>query len=66
MTGSTVYRCQECGLAAAKPGTCPDCAREGRYLALVEERRVDHGGHRSLRGSASWTGCWAAAWCAAR
>ena len=45
MTGSTVYRCQECGLAAPKPGTCPDCAREGRYLALVEERRV--GGKRA-------------------
>lgn len=34
----SVYRCQECGLAAPKPGTCPDCAREGRYVQLVEER----------------------------
>src|SRR5262249_4598563 len=34
----SVYRCQECGLAAAKPGTCPDCARLGNYIPLVEER----------------------------
>ncbi len=34
----TTYRCQECGLAAAKPGTCPDCARAGTYVQLVEER----------------------------
>ncbi|HJR03294.1 MAG TPA: DNA repair protein RadA, partial [Methylomirabilota bacterium] len=34
----TTYRCQECGLAAAKPGTCPDCARVGTYVQLVEER----------------------------
>jgi DNA repair protein RadA/Sms len=34
----SVYRCQECGLAAAKPGTCPDCARLGNYVQLVEER----------------------------
>ena len=34
----SVYRCQDCGLAAPKPGTCPDCARQGRYVALVEER----------------------------
>ena len=33
-----VYRCQACGFAAPKPGTCPDCARQGDYLALVEER----------------------------
>ncbi|HYB41169.1 MAG TPA: DNA repair protein RadA [Candidatus Methylomirabilis sp.] len=33
-----VYRCQECGLAAPKPGTCPDCARVGTYIQLVEER----------------------------
>jgi len=23
----SVYRCQTCGFAAPKPGTCPDCAR---------------------------------------
>src|SRR5262245_50644310 len=34
----SVYRCQECGLAAAKPGTCPDCARLGNYVQLLEER----------------------------
>ena len=33
-----VYRCQTCGFAAPKPGTCPDCARQGNYVALVEER----------------------------
>ncbi|HXJ78508.1 MAG TPA: DNA repair protein RadA [Candidatus Methylomirabilis sp.] len=34
----SVFRCQECGLAAAKPGTCPDCARLGNYIQLLEER----------------------------
>jgi DNA repair protein RadA/Sms len=34
----SVYRCQECGFAAPKSGTCPDCARLGTYVALVEER----------------------------
>ena len=34
----STYRCQECGLAAPKPGTCPDCARIGTYVQLVEER----------------------------
>ncbi len=33
-----VYRCQACGFASSKPGTCPDCARQGDYVALVEER----------------------------
>jgi DNA repair protein RadA/Sms len=33
-----VYRCQACGFASSKPGTCPDCARQGDYLGLVEER----------------------------
>ena len=36
----SVYRCQECGLAAPKAGTCPDCARVGSYVQLVEERVV--------------------------
>jgi DNA repair protein RadA/Sms len=36
---TSVYRCQECGFAAPKPGTCPDCARQGSYFPLVEERR---------------------------
>jgi len=34
----STYRCQECGFAAPKPGTCPDCARVGRFVQLVEER----------------------------
>jgi DNA repair protein RadA/Sms len=34
----SVYRCHECGLAAAKPGTCPDCARLGNFIQLIEER----------------------------
>jgi DNA repair protein RadA/Sms len=34
----SVYRCQECGFASPKPGTCPDCARVGTYVPLVEER----------------------------
>ncbi len=36
---ASVYRCQVCGYASPKPGTCPDCAREGSYHPLVEERR---------------------------
>jgi DNA repair protein RadA/Sms len=35
---SSVYRCQDCGFASPKPGTCPDCARTGSWVALVEER----------------------------
>ena len=38
MKAGTVYRCQQCGFASPKAGTCPDCARTGLYLALVEER----------------------------
>jgi DNA repair protein RadA/Sms len=34
----STYRCRECGFAAPKPGTCPDCARVGRFVQLVEER----------------------------
>ena len=34
----SVYRCQACGLASPKAGTCPDCARAGSYVPLVEER----------------------------
>jgi len=34
-----VYRCQQCGFASPKAGTCPDCKREtGELVALVEER----------------------------
>ena len=36
---TSVYRCQECGFASPKPGTCPDCLRgAGAYVQLVEER----------------------------
>ncbi len=35
---ANVYRCQQCGFASPKPGTCPDCARTGEFIALVEER----------------------------
>jgi DNA repair protein RadA/Sms len=47
----SIYRCQACGFASAKPGTCPDCAREGSYYALVEERRAG----RRAAGSAATT-----------
>jgi DNA repair protein RadA/Sms len=36
---TSVFRCQECGFASPKPGTCPDCLRAaGAYVQLVEER----------------------------
>src|SRR5262245_56953743 len=36
---ASVYRCQECGFASPKPGTCPDCRRTGsNWVQLVEER----------------------------
>jgi DNA repair protein RadA/Sms len=35
----TTYRCQQCGFASPKLGTCPDCKRTtGELLQLVEER----------------------------
>jgi DNA repair protein RadA/Sms len=38
---ASVYRCQECGFASPKPGTCPDCRRSGNnWVQLVEERAV--------------------------
>ena len=44
---SSVYRCQECGFASPKPGTCPDCLRaSGAYVALVEERSEPRAAHR--------------------
>jgi DNA repair protein RadA/Sms len=34
-----VWRCQQCGFASPKPGTCPDCKRgAGELVILVEER----------------------------
>ncbi|HEX2438606.1 MAG TPA: DNA repair protein RadA [Methylomirabilota bacterium] len=36
---SSIYRCQQCGFASPKPGTCPDCKRAtGELTPLVEER----------------------------
>jgi DNA repair protein RadA/Sms len=36
---ASIYRCQECGFASPKPGTCPDCRRSGNnWVQLVEER----------------------------
>lgn len=44
---AAIFRCQECGFASPKAGTCPDCARQGIYLQLVEERRSTVGGRRA-------------------
>jgi DNA repair protein RadA/Sms len=45
---SGVYRCQECGFASSKPGTCPDCRRaSGQLVPLVEERVRAARGNRS-------------------
>ncbi|HEY2992307.1 MAG TPA: DNA repair protein RadA [Methylomirabilota bacterium] len=36
---TSIYRCQQCGFATPKPGTCPDCKRAtGELVPLVEER----------------------------
>jgi DNA repair protein RadA/Sms len=41
----SVYRCQQCGFATAKPGTCPDCKRTtGELVGLVEERAASPAG----------------------
>jgi DNA repair protein RadA/Sms len=54
MRDRTIWRCQQCGFASPKPGTCPDCRRTtGELVALVEERpSPSPRGHRSA-GSAS-------------
>jgi DNA repair protein RadA/Sms len=46
---STAWRCQDCGFASPKPGTCPDCKRAtGALTPLVEERpATDRAPHRS-------------------
>ena len=46
----SVYRCQQCGFATPKPGTCPDCKRTtGELVVLVEERSAPAaGGRRAL------------------
>lgn len=44
---ASVYRCQQCGFASPKPGTCPDCKRAtGELAALVEERPAPSRGAR--------------------
>jgi DNA repair protein RadA/Sms len=36
---TSVHRCQQCGYASPKPGTCPDCKRAtGELVPLIEER----------------------------
>ena len=43
----STYRCQQCGFASPKPGTCPDCKRStGELVALVEERAAPGEGPR--------------------
>src|SRR5213592_3440879 len=43
------YRCQQCGFASPKPGTCPDCKRmTGDLMALVEERAAPEPGGRRI------------------
>jgi len=45
---TSVYRCQQCGFASPKPGTCPDCKRAtGELVPLVEERAPAPGGRRA-------------------
>jgi DNA repair protein RadA/Sms len=49
----TVYRCQQCGFASPKFGTCPDCKRgTGELVQLVEERDAGERGGRGQR----WNG----------
>ncbi len=44
---ASVYRCQQCGFASPKPGTCPDCRRAtGELVPLVEERAAPARGPR--------------------
>jgi len=44
---ASVYRCQQCGFASPKPGTCPDCRRAtGDLVPLVEERAASARGPR--------------------
>ena len=53
---TSVHRCQECGFASPKPGTCPDCLRgTGAWVQLVEERPVSTPA-RGRRGGAPSSG----------
>jgi len=50
----SVYRCQNCGFASPKPGTCPDCKRaEGVFRELIEEPVVSRKGSRPSIAPAS-------------
>ena len=50
----SVYRCQDCGFASSKPGICPDCARTGYWVDLVEERSEQQArGRRSAAAPAT-------------
>jgi len=50
----SAYRCQQCGFASPKPGTCPDCKRmTGELVALVEERVAPASGSRRIGLSSS-------------
>ena len=47
MKARTTYRCQQCGFASPKFGTCPDCKRTtGELVQLVEERETPARGPR--------------------
>ena len=49
-----VYRCQQCGFATPKPGTCPDCKRAtGELIVLVEERATPSPSARRGRSPSS-------------
>ena len=53
MKSRTVYRCQQCGFASPKFGTCPDCKRAtGELVQLVEEREGPARGARPRISSA--------------
>jgi DNA repair protein RadA/Sms len=50
---TSVYRCQQCGFASPKFGTCPDCKRTtGELVPLVEERAAPASGGRRAAGPA--------------
>ncbi|HVQ77822.1 MAG TPA: DNA repair protein RadA [Candidatus Binatia bacterium] len=51
MTLARAHRCQQCGYASPKPGTCPDCARAGTFVQLVEERATPARTGRRPRGT---------------
>ncbi len=40
MRDRSVWRCQQCGFASPKPGTCPDCKRTGGELVILVEERA--------------------------